>query len=57
MLNLYDPPTCTRGYQGTIQRGANETGPVKSNPGVRCAEPEDSPISVRGSQNAPRPGR
>jgi len=57
MLNLYDPPPCTRGYEGTVQRGANETGPVKPNPGVHCAEPKGSPTSVRGSQNAPRPGR
>lgn len=54
--DLYDPPECTKGYEGTIQRGADETGPVKPNYDVRCAEPEGSPISVRGSQNAPRPG-
>jgi phospholipid/cholesterol/gamma-HCH transport system substrate-binding protein len=55
--NFYDPPPCTRGYEGTIQRRADETGPVKPNYAVHCAEPKDSPTSVRGSQNAPRPGR
>ena len=56
-FNLYDPMPCTRGYQGTIQRGADETGPVKLNYGVHCAEPKDSITNVRGSQNAPRGGR
>ena len=56
-FNLYDPMPCTRGYQGTIQRGADETGPVKLNYGVHCAEPKDSVTNVRGSQNAPRGGR
>ena len=56
VLNLYDPRPCTKGYEGTIQRSPNELGPVKANPDVHCAEPPGSPTSVRGSQNAPRPG-
>jgi phospholipid/cholesterol/gamma-HCH transport system substrate-binding protein len=55
--DFYDPPPCTRGYEATIRRGADEPGPVKPNYGVHCAEPKDSPTSVRGSQNAPRPAR
>jgi len=55
--DFYDPPPCTRGYAATIRRGADEAGPVKPNYGVHCAEPKDSPTSVRGSQNAPHPGR
>lgn len=56
IVDFYDPPPCTKGYEGTKQRGADETGPVKPNYDVHCAEPPSSPTSVRGSQNAPRGG-
>jgi phospholipid/cholesterol/gamma-HCH transport system substrate-binding protein len=56
VVDLYDPPECTKGYEGTIQRGANDFSPVKPNYDVRCAEPKGSPIDVRGAQNAPKPG-
>ncbi|HEV2778031.1 MAG TPA: MlaD family protein [Actinophytocola sp.] len=53
-LNLFDPPPCTRGYESTVRRDGNQTGPAPSTPErTYCAEPPGSPISVRGSQNAP----
>ncbi|GAA4411769.1 MlaD family protein [Actinokineospora soli] len=56
-LNLFDPPPCTRGYEGTKHRAGNELTPVPENAGAYCAEPVGSPISVRGSQNAPYGGK
>jgi phospholipid/cholesterol/gamma-HCH transport system substrate-binding protein len=56
ILNLYDPPPCTKGYQGTEQRRADDFTPFTPNYDVRCAEPKGSPISVRGAQNAPTAG-
>ena len=55
--NLYDPPPCEKGYEGTVQRGADDFSPAAANYGVHCAEPKGSPTSVRGSQNAPHGGR
>lgn len=56
-LNFYDPPPCTKGYEGTDQHGVDEFGPFKPVKSVRCAEREGgSPTSVRGAQNAPTPG-
>ncbi|HEU5469582.1 MAG TPA: MlaD family protein [Actinophytocola sp.] len=53
-LNLFDPPPCTRGYEQTVRRDGNQTGPPAPLPAqTYCAEPAGSPISVRGSQNAP----
>lgn len=55
-LNFYDPPPCQKGYEGTDQHGVDEYGPFKPINTVHCAEPKGSPISVRGAQNAPKPG-
>jgi phospholipid/cholesterol/gamma-HCH transport system substrate-binding protein len=53
-LNLFNPPPCTKGYEGTTKRNGNETGPPPALPTqTYCAEPKGSPINVRGSQNAP----
>ena len=53
-LNLFNPPPCTRGYENTVRRNGNETGPAPPLPTqTYCAEPTGSPINVRGSQNAP----
>lgn len=49
-----DPLACTKGYEGTPRRPANDTTPAPTNFDARCTEPPDSPIGVRGSQNAPR---
>jgi phospholipid/cholesterol/gamma-HCH transport system substrate-binding protein len=53
-LNLFSPPPCTRGYEQTVRRDGNDTGPAPQTPEqTYCAEPPGSPIAVRGSQNAP----
>ncbi|WP_026424103.1 MCE family protein [Actinokineospora inagensis] len=57
VLNLFDPPACTRGYEGTQRRAGNDTTPVPENSQAYCAEPVGSPITVRGSQNAPYGGK
>ncbi|MTD57755.1 MlaD family protein [Amycolatopsis pithecellobii] len=57
VLNLFDPPPCTKGYQnpGNYRTGADTT---ERTPDFKayCAEPTGSPIDVRGSQNAPYNG-
>jgi phospholipid/cholesterol/gamma-HCH transport system substrate-binding protein len=54
VLNFFDPLPCTRGYEDTVQRRADDVTSEAANYDVRCAEPPDSPINVRGAQNAPR---
>ncbi|TLW93743.1 MCE family protein [Saccharomonospora piscinae] len=57
VLNLFNPPSCTKGYRPPDQyRPGDETAPRESYSDAYCAEPEGSPISVRGSQNAPYNG-
>jgi phospholipid/cholesterol/gamma-HCH transport system substrate-binding protein len=56
MLNFFDPPPCTKGYEGTKQRNASQIQQTPVNRGAYCAEPPNSPIGVRGSQNAPFAG-
>jgi phospholipid/cholesterol/gamma-HCH transport system substrate-binding protein len=54
VLNLFNPPPCTRGYEQTTRRDGDQTGPAPPLPTqTYCAEPAGSPINVRGSQNAP----
>ena len=53
LLNYGDPLPCTKGYEGTRGRGANDTTDVSQNHEAHCGEPHGSPIGVRGSQNAP----
>jgi phospholipid/cholesterol/gamma-HCH transport system substrate-binding protein len=55
-LNLFDPPPCVQGYQGTPHRGANDTSPAKINTGAYCALPPSTGVDVRGAQNAPYGG-
>jgi phospholipid/cholesterol/gamma-HCH transport system substrate-binding protein len=55
-LNLFNPPPCVRGYQGTNRRPGNVTQDQQPNYQAYCAEPPGSPIDVRGSQNAPYKG-
>lgn len=55
-LNLFNPPPCVRGYQGTTRRPGDVTTPQRPNYNAYCAEPPGSPIDVRGSQNAPFAG-
>ncbi|WP_007024629.1 MCE family protein, partial [Saccharomonospora iraqiensis] len=54
VLNFFDPPSCTKGYETTPKRGADETEDLPPNTEAYCAEPPGSPISVRGAQNVPR---
>jgi phospholipid/cholesterol/gamma-HCH transport system substrate-binding protein len=57
VLTFNDPFSCTRGYEGTRQRGADDVRDVPVNEQAYCAEPPGSPIGVRGSQNAPFGGK
>ncbi|GAA1243980.1 MlaD family protein [Prauserella halophila] len=56
-LNLFNPPSCTKGYRSPDEyRQGNETSERPPKEDAYCAEPVGSPISVRGSQNAPYNG-
>jgi phospholipid/cholesterol/gamma-HCH transport system substrate-binding protein len=57
VLTFNDPFSCTKGYETTRQRGANDLTPAPQNLEAYCAEPPGSPIGVRGSQNAPYGGK
>ncbi|GAB2750112.1 MCE family protein [Amycolatopsis magusensis] len=57
VLNLFDPYSCTKGYEGTKQRPANDTSELPANTQAYCAEPPGSPTGVRGAQNAPYAGK
>jgi phospholipid/cholesterol/gamma-HCH transport system substrate-binding protein len=57
VLTFNDPFSCTRGYEGTKQRAANDVRDLPPNQQAYCAEPPGSPIGVRGSQNAPFGGK
>lgn len=56
-MNFFNPPSCTRGYEGTVQRPASDTSPYPVNMGAYCAEPPGDPTGVRGAQNAPYAGK
>ncbi|MQA07092.1 MAG: MCE family protein [Pseudonocardiaceae bacterium] len=56
VLNFFNPMVCTKGYEGTRQRPANDTSETELNRNAYCAEPPGSPVGVRGSQNAPNGG-
>jgi phospholipid/cholesterol/gamma-HCH transport system substrate-binding protein len=52
-LNLFNPPPCVQGYQGTQHRPANDLTQGKLNTGAYCALPPATGVDVRGAQNAP----
>lgn len=54
VINANDPPVCTRGYDGTTRRSAQDVSEVPVNSAAYCGEPPGSPTSVRGMQNVPR---
>jgi phospholipid/cholesterol/gamma-HCH transport system substrate-binding protein len=58
VLNLFNPPPCTKGYEHTQRRSGTDTDssapPVPEQ--TYCAEPPGSPVNVRGSANAPYGG-
>ncbi len=55
VLNLFNPPPCTKGYEQTPRRNGTDTAgtgkPVPAD--TYCAEPPGSPVNVRGSNNVP----
>ncbi|MBB3662172.1 MULTISPECIES: MlaD family protein [Prauserella salsuginis group] len=56
-LNLFNPPSCTKGYRSPDEyRPGNDTSERDPKGDAYCAEPVGSPINVRGSQNAPYHG-
>ncbi|ASR34072.1 ABC transporter substrate-binding protein [Prauserella marina] len=56
-LNLFNPPSCTKGYRAPEEyRPGDDTTPRPPDSSAYCAEPPGSPINVRGSQNAPYNG-
>ena len=57
VFNFFDPHSCTKGYEGTKQRPANDTSEAPVNMNAYCAEPPGSPTEVRGAQNAPFAGK
>ncbi|TCK20310.1 MCE family protein [Pseudonocardia endophytica] len=54
VLNVNNPPVCTRGYDGTTRRDPDDVSEVPVNSAAYCAEPPGSPTSVRGMQNVPK---
>ncbi|WP_020669849.1 MlaD family protein [Amycolatopsis nigrescens] len=56
VLNLGNPPGCTKGYEGTQQRAGSDLSEVAANTQAYCAEPPGSLTGVRGAQNAPYGG-
>jgi phospholipid/cholesterol/gamma-HCH transport system substrate-binding protein len=56
IFNYGDPLSCTKGYESTPRRPANDLTPAPANMNAYCAEPPGSPTDVRGAQNAPFPG-
>ena len=57
VLNFFDPHSCTKGYETTKQRPANDTSEIPANALAYCAEPAGSATDVRGAENAPYAGK
>jgi phospholipid/cholesterol/gamma-HCH transport system substrate-binding protein len=57
VLNVDDPPACTKGYEGTKRLDPGQTTDLPAlNTAARCDEPRGSATAVRGAQNAPTGG-
>jgi phospholipid/cholesterol/gamma-HCH transport system substrate-binding protein len=56
VFNMFDPFSCTKGYETTEQRPASDTSEAPANTEAYCAEPPGGPTGVRGAQNAPFAG-
>lgn len=54
VVNFSDPPVCTRGYEGTVNRPGRDVAETPVNTEAYCGEPPGSPTNVRGMQNVPR---
>ncbi|WP_051581484.1 MlaD family protein [Pseudonocardia acaciae] len=48
VLNVNDPPPCTKGYEATHKRPGTDISPQPTNYRAFCREPLYSPIDVRG---------
>jgi phospholipid/cholesterol/gamma-HCH transport system substrate-binding protein len=57
VFNFFDPHSCTKGYETTKERPANDTTDIPANKQAYCAEPLGSATGVRGAQNAPYAGK
>lgn len=57
VFDNFNPHSCTKGYETTRQRPADDVSEVEPNKQAYCAEPQGSPVNVRGAQNAPYRGR
>lgn len=57
VFDNFNPPSCTKGYETTRQRPADDESEVEPNKQAYCAEPHGSPIAVRGAHNAPFRGK
>lgn len=56
VLNVDNPPACTRGYEGTTKDPSYSPTPLSPlNRDAGCRLPRGSASDVRGAQNAPRP--
>ncbi|MFC6089246.1 MCE family protein [Saccharothrix lopnurensis] len=55
-LNVFDPPPCTVGYEGTAIRQGTDTSAAPLNTQAYCALAPGSATGVRGAQNAPYGG-
>lgn len=53
-LNINNPPVCTRGYDTTTRRSAQDVSEVPVNSAAFCGDPPGSPTTVRGMQNVPQ---
>ena len=56
VLNVFNPPPCTAGYQSTDKRSGNATSTVAPNTNAYCAAGSGSATDVRGAENAPYGG-
>jgi phospholipid/cholesterol/gamma-HCH transport system substrate-binding protein len=56
-LNLFNPPPCTQGYQGTAHRAGNVTSKATPNTSAYCASSPSTGVDVRGAENAPYGGK
>lgn len=56
VFDMFNPPSCTRGYETTKQRPADDESEVWPNVSAYCAEPRGSRVGVRGAQNVPFAG-
>ena len=52
VLNMFDPPPCTMGYEATPRRAGNQVADTPVNAQAYCAAPDSGPVDVRGRRSA-----